>query len=74
MVKSFIGLLAVLLLHCGVFAKTPKLIDFAKKGSSSLVREERGAANNNKSFAFCAKKVQKPSLSFINDAVEGSMD
>lgn len=58
MVKSFVGVLTILLLTIVSFAQTSKRIDFVKEGSNSLVWEERVAANSTKSFVFNAKKGQ----------------
>jgi hypothetical protein len=71
-IKSFIGISAVLLLSVVAFSQTPNRISFAK--SNSLVWEEKVAAGQSKDFVFKAKKGQKLSLSFIDETNEGSLD
>lgn len=71
-IKSFAGIMGVLLLAAVSMAQAPKRIDFAK--STSLVWEESVAANSTKSFVFYAKKGQKLSLSMVDDTDAGSMD
>ena len=72
--KSFVGVVAILLLSVVAFAQAPKRIDFVKEGSNSLVWEQRVAPGKSKFFIFKAKKGQKLSLTFIDDTNKGSMD
>ena len=64
---TFFGITTVL------WGQNPERITF-KSGQSSLVWEQKVAANSSKVFVFFAKKGDKLSLSFIDDTNEGSMD
>lgn len=70
----FLSLFFVLIGTFSFGQQKAKRIDFVKEKSSSLVWEEKVAANNSKTFVFYAKKGQKLSVSFIDDTNEGSMD
>lgn len=74
LVKSFVGVSAILLLSVAAFAQSPKRIDFVKEGSNALVWEQKVAPKSSKLFVFKAKKGQKLSLSMTDDTKKGSMD